>query len=694
MVVSTKSSQLFLRKAFGKEEVIIIGYPQLVSSLSIDPSLNSPTHDIYVVTTDDIKGKRGIDEFKSAVANKHPNAKILYISRKVKGDFIQPTDIGIDGYLVNPKGNELRDEVIKIIQTDSVAAVAEIQEREYDSSYGSGSGYDNGDSVYTEIEDTHNSIPEFNQSDYYVEEEEIIEEEETVEEPVQELDIPVEEEVEEPIEEPADEIESRLLERLHNARTVANVDAYMHELTASVLIKDMLKSNSTYAAIEERLKSLKNAIFDIMADDRNYKTLSQKLSAARAITHDNAFLGGKSVTLLWQRLEEIVDIISDKTNEALNKELKTIETGIKQIKTNSELDAGNARLGGLNQRRVNLSLELLQLQNEINSIYDSCDDLLKDMSGKFGEKSYNLTDDLELNAKIKSHGDTLVSDETLAAIRAIYDYSETKLEPRFKDMLRKVVVMTRLYEEILDNDRETIAAYQATINYLKYINAEDYINEDTLLKKSMRVFTGEEGVGRTIVPYLISSYWSRQNYNVLVFDITGTGKYDMYDVLVRTPEQFMIDLNQEHLCVVSGDIPNTMATAQRIVTTLTKAADYYRVINIVIRPDQKELFDFICREVRSINYIVEPSPTSINRTKDLIESSNYENTAQRVIVNKCNIPVAPIVNKLGLDDNKDIQIVTIPTIDEVTDASIRRFNPNSISSVSIIMEDVLKYVKS
>ena len=37
-----------------------------------------------------------------------------------------------------------------------------------------------------------------------------------------------------------------------------------------------------------------------------------------------------------------------------------------------------------------------------------------------------------------------------------------------------------------------------------------------LIKKSLRVFTGNEGTGRTIVPYVLSKYKARQNTNFVL----------------------------------------------------------------------------------------------------------------------------------------------------------------------------------
>ena len=75
MVVSSKSASLYLRKSFGKDETSIIGIQQLIPSMALDPTLNNPAHDIYIVTSDDINKKKIAGEFESAAARKHPAVK-------------------------------------------------------------------------------------------------------------------------------------------------------------------------------------------------------------------------------------------------------------------------------------------------------------------------------------------------------------------------------------------------------------------------------------------------------------------------------------------------------------------------------------------------------------------------------------------------------------------------------------------
>ena len=59
--------------------------------------------------------------------------------------------------------------------------------------------------------------------------------------------------------------------------------------------------------------------------------------------------------------------------------------------------------------------------------------------------------------------------------------------------------------KLLDLDKETIVAQTQIINFLRSNQIEETVIAETLIKKSLRVFTGNEGTGRTIVPKLIDA---------------------------------------------------------------------------------------------------------------------------------------------------------------------------------------------
>ena len=510
----------------------------------------------------------------------------------------------------------------------------------------------------------------------------------TEEEPIT-IDIP--EPVNEPIPEPIDEPQSSdLLDRINSSRKVADISVITREIKSGELIKDLINSNSTYAALEGKLKSINEAIALIM-NDKYIPTLDEKLSKIRGLVHDKDIYASKGDTLIELRLEEIVDTICSKTSSLLDSRLAEIDTAIKNAKKFKEDDGGNARLAGLNEQRVNLILELRTLEYEISDIFKNTNDVIINTTVAMAEKAADITGDGILNAHIRSRGTILVSDETIGAVRASLELAADKSNAEFKEMKLKVVSMIKLLDELFDLDRQIIAAQQATINYLKAHNVEDTIIAETLLKKSLRVYIGNEGTGRSIIPYLISSHKSRQNANVLMLDLSGRGNYSEYNFQSIDISTFIVDMNQAPFTLVTGKIENNVSTAQRILNALIKAADYYRVINVVLAPEQKELFETIAADVLSVNYITDTSLKNLEATKSLIENTRLNNVGYRVIVNKCDVPVRSIVTRLGLDDRLDFQICVVPNLSAITEANLNGYNPYGISSVSLAMEECIKH---
>lgn len=484
--------------------------------------------------------------------------------------------------------------------------------------------------------------------------------------------------------------ESALAARIKEAGTVADISQITKNLTASTLLKDLIETNSTYAGIEEKLKSLNDTIFLILGDN-NIRSLDEKLSKIRAVLHDRAFFSAKGDTIIEQRLEEVVETICSQTSALLQTRLNEIDTAIRRVTAFKDSENNNARLTGLNEERANIIIELRTLEMEINNIFRATDTLIISAATKIAETADNITGNDMINMHLKARGSMVVSDETVTAVRAALELASDRVPDSFTEMKIKVISMIKLLSKLFDLDQEIIAAQQQQINFLKAHNVEDSIIAETILKKALRVYIGESDTGRSIIPYLISKYKSRQNANVLCMDLTGDAKYTKYGVLYQNLDTYLTELNQKEFLLVAGRIENTVAAAQRIVTTLIKAADYYRVINVILTPEQKELFETIAQDVLSINFVMDTNPGKIERMRDIISTCTINNVGRRVIINKCDVPIRSIIAKLGLEDQIDFQICVIPTVPVIVDAGLNGYDPYGVSSVDLVMEEVVKH---
>jgi hypothetical protein len=653
-----------LKRSLGKDKTVVIAIDKMLDQFALDPTMTAPSRDAYIVTNEDISAKRLKDKFEQALLSKHPATKVIFINKSSKP--LYPNGLqGLDAILQKPKPNDITQTISAVIAAGQVSNVI-----------------DNSMNTSVEIPDYNPDAPQA-----YIPDTTPEEEPEIYEEPA-ELNIPAPAPIPEPEPEPV-ERKSTLIERIEHAGSVGDVNVLMREITATNLIKDLYETNSTYAGIEEKLKSLNDIIFNIMSETNT--SLNEKMSKIHAMLHDKAFFRAKGDTLIEQRLEEVVDCLCTHTSSLLESRLSEIDSAIRKAITDKDMENSSARLGGLNEERANLIIELHTLEQEIADIYKGTDRLIISSATAIAQEASDATGNDVINQHLKARGDSILSEETIYAIKAAEEMSADKVPTAFKEMKLKTVNTLTLLRKLFDVDAEVIAAQQQIINFLRSNNVENTVVAESLIKQSLRVYVGEESTGRTIIPYLISRYKSRQNANVLLLDLTGTVKYTQYGIKYTNLDSYLTELQEKEFMLAAGTIDNSVSAAQRVVNTLLKAADYYRVINVVLTPEQNELFQTIAQDVLSINFIVDANPTHIDSMKKVIEQCNVPNVAKRVIINRCDIPIRTIITRLGLDDEIDYQVCTIPTVNVLTDASLNGYNPYGISSVDLVMEEVLKH---
>lgn len=664
MIISTSKADMMVKRCIGKGQSAINSIDKMLDQFALDPRVSVPPCDVYIVTNEDISANRLREKFEQALAMKHPATRVILINKAAKP--IYPNGLpGLDILLQRPDPDSITRAISKVMEDKQVNEIVESTETNVD-------------------------IPAYEPEPVY----------EPEPEPEQEVELEQEEpelpEIEEPeYEEPEKEVqprESDIISRIKMAGTVSDVSVVTREITAANLIKDLYNTNSTYAGIEDKLRVTNEAIYNIMSDP-NIKTLKEKLDKIHGFLHDKMFFRAQGDTIIEQRLEEVIDTICDKTSSLLDEKLGQIDQAIRKSYTDKDMENMSPRLAGLNEARANLIIELTTLQQEVLDIYKRCDMITSSTVTEIAAQANDPTSNEIINTQLKAHGQNIVSDETLDAIRAAIDMTSTKVPDEFKQMRLKISIVLGTLRKLFDYDQEIITAQQAVINWLKTNNIENSVVAETLLKKSLRVYVGAEKSGKTIIPYLISKYKARQNSNVLLIDVSGSAKYDQYGIKYTDLQTYITEPTQTEFNLVVGKIDDTIEEAQRLVTTLIKAADYYRIINVVLNVKQEALFKTIAQDVLSVNYIVDTNNLTIDDVKQFMDKNkDIQNVAKRILINRCDVSIRPIISKLGLDDEMDYQVCVINDNHSITDAALNCYDPYSISSVDLLMEEVIKHV--
>ena len=674
MIVCTRTADALSRQAFGKQNVAVSKIDAMMSSFLLDPAVSKPSKEAFIVTSDDIRAPKIKDAFFEAAAGKHPDVRIVIIVRNAKLDIQK--EKGIDAVLVKPKANVLADTVYQLIEeieskapivssADSVPdAIDAFTPKEFE---------DNNAIEAKEIEKNVTEVTE----EHAVKE--VPREELRVKEPI--LTVPsVDEER---------QYKSEMVDRIKACNRVTDVQVLARELTASKVVKEIVKENQQYVAIEEKLKAINNKIYSILADE-SIRSLEEKIDKIQVILYDKDYYKIKNNTIIEQRVEELIDTLTSKTSELLRARLKDLDRAISSAKAVKGDDIDFPRLAGIFDQRASLIMELAVLDHEVRDIFCTADNLAFDTMSNMAKDSKELTGNRSVDQRISLRGDYVESEETRKSIVRILETAD-RSSVEFKNAIRDIVIMKDSLNKLLGLDRDAIAAQAEIINFLRSNNVEDTVIAETLLKKSLRVFVGEEGVGRTVVPFTLSKLKSRQNANVLHVDITGTAKFEDYGFDAIPLNEFVENRVEREFCAVVGQVSNTPESMQRLLVMLTKAADYYRVINVVVSPDQKELFNVIAPDVLSINYITDTNKRSLDFMANFIKETKFDNVAQKVIINKCDVEYGPIVKRLGIFDEMNIRVLKIPYISQLVDCSLKGLKPYEIAAVTESFEEVGKY---
>lgn len=671
MIKCTRNADYITRTTFGTSKTGFTKLETILSQITLDNKLQDPPVDAFIVTDEDIKQLRVKNTFETAVALKHPDNILIFVSRKGKITYTESAE-GINRCLVKPKPEELHEIVYQL--AGDLAEKMTVQSSQ--------------DTI--EKEEIPEYTPDFTtpiQQDiaaaapHYVEP--VVEEPEHLPEP-EPIEAPLPQEMvqEEPV-------KNSMAERIKQADAIAEVAILSKQLSAAEIVKQTIVENKQYATIESNITAIQEKIYTILADP-NEPDITRRLEKARSVIYDKQYYKAKANTLIEQRVEEIIEALTTTTLDKLSSRIVELDKAIAMVKGNPQDSLTYSHITGIAEQRANIILELSTLEREIQNIYLATDKLAAGTAEKISTDMGELTGNPIEDARLKLTSDTLVDEDSVDLLANILT-TASQTSDIFQEAVTKVKLMQNKLHKIMDLDKEQIAAYSAAIKYLESNHIEDTIIANTLIKKSLRIFVGQEGSGRTATVTTLSALKSRTNANVLTVDMTGKGKYADYGINTYSIEEWLANRYEQQLCFVSGEVNNTVESAQRMLTALVKAADFYRVINVIIDPSQTVLFETIAQDSLVVNYIVSPRMTDITFMKEVIASTRKDNVAQRTILTKCSVASEPIIEKLDLLNAMNMHICKIPYIAQVTDCGIKGIPPYTVESIAMDFSEVSKH---
>lgn len=679
MIVCTSALDTIARQAFQKENVAISNMQVIMEQIALDPAISEAAKEAFLVSDADITRKNK-QQFLDAVASKHPENIVVFVARRGKPEIQEGN--GIDLVLVKPSPSQLAEAIFGKIESvteksdvNSLAAEKKVIE---------------GFSPANLRKDSQQVTDVFGNDLGFGEQSEDEKPEGTVSKELETLDLP-EFSVSEPEAEPVGvpEPTNSFIDRIKQCSEITELSVLTRELHASAVIKDLVQDNQVYTNLEANLRAINEKATAIITDV-TIPTLEEKLDKIQALMYDKEVYQARTNSIIEQRVQEIINLLVTKTRECVTKRCQELDRAIIVRSREAAKPIDSARLAGLVEERSNILLELAAINSEVQSIFVAADDIAREVASNIAEENTIKTGSPLVDARLRLTGVNQVSANTVETITHILETADQSSE-EFKAAMREIVVMNKKLLKAVDLDNEMIATLSKVYEALKANNVEDMVIKETFIKKSLRLFIAKEGTGRSVVPYICSKLKSRQNFNVLYVDITGNNKVKDYGDDMRSLDDWMEHRYEEPYCGVKGTISETPEAVQRFITALVKAADYYRVINVVVDPSQRAVIDLLAPDVLTINYVTDTSNQNIEFFKDFIRDTQYDNVAQRVIINKSVDSVCkPIVEKLGLIESLNVHLTNIPFVPDIVECGLRNVKPYEMFSVQEAFKEVCK----
>lgn len=687
MIICTRACDGLVKNSLPKEKrnsLSIRRFVEVCNLIQLDPETEEQGVEAFIVAATDVQSPRLAAAFESALAQKHPDARVIFINKSKKPVKYNDNYPGIDIALMSPKAQELSDAIFKMAAElsekpkvqSSADIAASLKPRETAVSFDDiakatvKTGLSEIDLMLEEDEKEAESAGQANAGN--------------ADGVAQQTVLPIQDIQEE--EQQVDGTPS-LVTRMKNARQVADVSLMFREVTAESMLRDLAKNNAQYGVLENKISQLKEDIQAIMLDTTIIE--SQKLQKIRSIAYDKRYYNLQSNTIIEQYVTDIIDCLTTTVERVLGEKLEDIEHSLSKAAQYGEGQMNFGRLAGINEERANIIMELHTLDNEIKELGVQAADVLTELSQNMSSNMAEISGSERIDLAIKINGQMLVDAKSFESILKVISLSTESTE-FFKKCVNAVKTVIEKHNALVRADKELIAMQNEYIKYMRENNIENTVIANTLLKQSLRVFTGPAGSGRSIIPYLLSEYKSRQNANVLLLDLTGTCKWKNYGISSVTLEDYKTNRYQEQLLLVQGEC-TSVEEAQLLSAMLTRAADFYRVINIVLNMEQTQIFDILCSDIRCINFITDTKMERMIEVKNFVPRVTYNNVAKRLIVNDCSIPASEAIKFFNLVDKIDTQVLTIDHIKQLELASFRHLNPSRIDAVAAAIKDVSKY---
>ena len=666
----------------------------VLDAISLSPVLESSGVDAIVLTSDDINSRSAEKDLKEKMSSKHPDNIVIFINKKKKRALEDITNL--DANLTAPTVDDIRE-----LMTDIIS------KRNF--------------SVIKEDEDKHATVGFINQEkDTYesnaepaVASESPAEELPGLREAMAAVETPKEEPVESTVEATSKPVESpeisatavagtasdipdlglvpsveELNKRFDSKVSPAELQSILNDISLENIIRDISAENNGYAAIQDKLSTLRVNIERIMLSDDELP-LETKLERIRALVYEEEHcLSNKNVYIgkyVSSIISTITSVVLDKVNSRVN-ELNNLIVTMRP--TAGTLAVSDIRK--LKENRTNALVELDSLASALASIELELRKLGTDTVSMFIDEQDHVTNNYLVNEQIHRKAPALISEDTVNAIRNVYNVL-TDMPNDFQAVAELIKTTRTLIHKMFDMDNRLIEELERVVERLSLSDIAKASVAKNLEGKVGRVWYGGENSGRSIIPYIFAKMQAKEK-TVLYVNLTGSNPLEPYGIQATTLGEFISNPLRKEFEVVCGEI-SMAAPIDEIASAIRKASCFYSYIHIVMDDSSIENIKIMSDLSVAAYSIVNLGQGGIKRSSEIVRSLTDVACVKSIVFNGISNIEPAWLEPYGVEiGSPTTTCFSIRHYDEITTCGMNGMDPSELPSIHTGFAGLRKHV--
>ena len=692
-MIYAASLNIPVKKALGKQ-VMQSNLNKICSQMSLDPDVTQM--DVVILGPRDLQGPRR-EQVQSAVDKKHPDLCIIYIyekdgerdfleceytkqCKKIKDSVItEAFEEFVGQHKVRSGKQRVSSADFEVPETDGIGDVTTEAPPSYSYTTSNFADMEPGDDEPATVvipdpitveEGPSFDIPPIDTSEF-------------TEPPVAKLD--TETTVAEPLTAPVDVLPNvvtseKIEDMLANLNSFEDWALFKQHLNRDTIVKHLINENTEYVGLINMLEVLDKRIETVWRDPA--LSTDQKFEKIKAIGLERSVVRASTNSINVEKVISIITTIVLAAKRTVDEKVASLDAALYKITTDKAAIMDTSYIDKAIEERTKVQLELLNISRGIVDLYKSIDVLVTD---EIAELDKHLPSaNRFINEMVKPIGTQIFTPQNTASLanKLMKALQENRIVASQLEESVNAVIETLF--ELCEKDEEIIRYQQNMINLLKAHRVEDVIITNSLLKKTLRLFTGADNSGRSATAITWCGILSRRQ-NCLLIDLTGRAKFREYGITPMLLDDFMTSRpEKQFLCVEADHVPSP-DELQEIVNQLKSRLNYYPYVNIIVAPEDEVGIDQLSSDALCIHYITDCSTASINTLKETISKHTFANIARKLIT--IDTPVSPlmIADSVGIDPTM-AKLITLPNVPAVRACSLRHDRPYEYEDVVTIYE--------